>query len=163
MKKTILTLILSVTFVTSVLGQMRDTLELYGSEVIIETEGFKSPMQQKDEHGTYGWLYVYLRQYEKPQKNSASYVWVYYGSPLCSYMHPGINYQVYFQGANRYGGQTEKCRSDDGLYFRQDTYKQYVNYRVSVMYYYVREEDLELFDRILDNVEIRPLNRYECL
>ncbi|MCX4333593.1 MAG: hypothetical protein OSJ55_01810 [Bacteroidales bacterium] len=163
MKKTVMTLILSVAFVTSVLGQVCDTLELYGSEVIIETEGFKSPMQKEDDNGFKTWLYVYLRKYEKPQKRSAAYLLVYYGSPLCSYIFPDINYQVYFQGTNRYCGQTEKCCSDDGLYFRQDTYKQYVNYRVSVMYYYVREEDLELFDRILDNVEIRPLNRYECL
>ncbi len=163
MKKTVMTLILSVAFVTSVFGQVCDTLELYGSEVIIETEGFKSPMQKEDDNGFKTWLYVYLRKYEKPQKRSAAYLLVYYGSPLCSYIFPDINYKVYFQGANCYGGQTEKCRSDDGLYFRQDTYKQYVNYRVSVMYYFVREEDLELFDRILDNVEIRPLNRYECL
>ncbi len=74
-------------------------------------------------------------------------------------MHPNINYETYFQAPNRYGGWTEKCRSDDGMYFRWDTFKEYVNNKLSVMYYYVREEDLELFERILDDIEIKPVKR----
>ncbi len=160
MKKTMIIFILSMACAVSVFGQVRDTLDLYSCDVILETEGFRRPpMVQSDSHRSYGWLYIYLKQYERPQKHSAGYLWVYYGDPLCSYMFPNIDYQVYFQGDNRYGGKTEKCRSDDGLYFRQDTYKQHVNYRVSVMYFFVREEDVELFDRILDNVEIIPHDR----
>lgn len=157
MKKTMITFVLIMACAVSVSGQVCDTLDIYDCDIILETEGFRRPpMMRTDDNGFKTWYYIYLRQYEKPQKYSASYILVLYSSPIDSYLSSDMGYQVYFQGDNRYGGQTEKCRSDDGLYFRQDTYKQYVNYRVTVMYYYVREEDVELFDRILDNVEIKP-------
>lgn len=160
MKKTMITFILIMACAVSVSGQVRDTLDLYGCDVILETDGFRRPpMMRTDDNGFKTWYYIYLKQYERPQKHSAAYINIYYGYPLCSYMFPNIDYQVYFQDDNRYGGKTEKCLSDDGLYFRQDTYKQHVNYRVSVMYFFVREEDVELFDRILDNVEIIPHDR----
>lgn len=159
MKKTIATLILSAVCIVSVSGQVCDTLKLYNCDVIMELKGFKLFREQADEHGTYAWTYVYLRQYEQPQKYSASYIWIYFGDPLCSYMHSNINYETYFQAQNRYGGMTEKSRSDDGLYFRWDTYKEYFNEKVSVMYFYVREEDLELFERILDDIRISPMER----
>ncbi len=159
MKKTIATLILSASCDASMYGQGCDTLELHGCQVILDMKGFKQFMLKTDEDGNYAWTYTYIRQYEQPQKTSASYIFIYCVSPPCSYMFPNINYETYFQAPNRYGGRTEKCRSDDGMYFRWDTFKEYVNNKLSVMYYYVREEDLELFERILDDIEIKPVKR----
>lgn len=49
--------------------------------------------------------------------------------------------------------------SKNGDILMGSTNKKHVNYRVSVMYFFVREEDVELFDLILDNVKISPHDR----
>ena len=102
--------------------------------------------------------YYYVRKYEQPQRTSASFILVFAGHyPLSYYMPEEMEHEVYSQSMNRYGGRTEKCRSSDSLYFRQDTYKEYFDERLSVQYYYVREEDVAMFDRIMEEIQITPL------
>lgn len=155
MKRFIIAVALSIVYFAPLSGQARDTLTLYGCEFILNLEGFK-----EFKNSTVGYTmkhYYYVKKYEDPQIASASFIVAYCGEPLSSFIYPDIDYQVYSLYENNYGGQTVKCRSNDGLYFRQDAYKDFVHNRVSIMYHYVRKEDLDFFDRILDNVEIRPL------
>lgn len=171
MKKTLTTFIFFISFIISMFGQVRDTVMfsmldqvrdtvMYGNCAIIvdmDTVGFRKPMVRHDEDGNCGRQYVYLRQYEHSQSSLASYIFMFLGDCLLPYMLDNPDYWLYSQRENRYGGLSMKWCNNDGLYFRHDTYKEYVGYKVSVAYYFVREEDLELFEHILDNVELKPI------
>ncbi len=61
MKKTMIIFILIMACAVSVFGQVRDTLDLYSCDVILETEGFRRPpMVQSDSHGSPMVGYIFI-------------------------------------------------------------------------------------------------------
>lgn len=157
MKKIFIAFFICIVFCISMSGQVRDTLKYGSYRIILNIEGFSNPIVQwDDECGELSRQYVYLREYEQLKKYPAS-ILICMLPPVSEFnYHTYVDSRLYCENDNRYGGVTKKYCSDDGLYFRYDTYGGYFS-RIKVMYYFVREEDLDFFDSILDNVEIQPI------
>ncbi len=135
-------------------GQAYDTLRYRNRSVVIDTTGFielSIPNLKQEEDPPYRMIhYVYKREYTAVTHScqSASYILVYLGHPLTSYFHPGTVYEVYDNGNNQYGGTSIRAKSD-GLFYRYDTF---LDGYVGVAYYFVREEDLNVFDNVLNKI-----------
>jgi len=81
-------------------------------------------------------------------RKAAAYIWLYARKPLDSFCTEKNGTEILYSGINRNRGKVLKY-AKDGLYFRHDTY---CDGHMAVTYNYVRKEDRETFEKILDNV-----------
>ena len=136
-----------------------DTLHWEKTSIVIDINSFiQPPICMTGHDGSFSRQYIFNRNYSEENlshgnteaiRKPAAYIWVYAGKPLCGFCAEK-NEEILYSGINRNKGRVLKyVRS--GLYFRYDSY---CDGHIVVTYNYVREEDRETFEKILDNVII---------
>ena len=136
-----------------------DTLHWENTSIIIDIDSFiQPPICMTGHDGSFSRQYIFNKNYSGEDlshrdteaiRKPAAYIWVYAGKPLCGFCTEK-NEEILYSGINRNEGRVLKyVRS--GLYFRYDSY---CDGHIVVTYNYVREEDRETFEKILDNVII---------
>lgn len=141
--------------------QVADTLHWNGTSIVIDISNFIQPPICLNGHdGSFSRQYIFNRMYTDENfasadtatiRKTAAYIWLYAGKPLDSFCTEKNGTEILYSGINRNGGKVLKYVKD-GLYFRHDTY---CDGHMAVTYNYVRKEDRETFEKILDNVYIQ--------